>query len=425
MWQARSSRRLLLASLLATAAAVSLSAQQPSPHVFFDALVARADHYVSYSLRDKSQLDRYATNLPNESVLYEPSYDTEPNAQDAAKIVIPAFRPVPTAQLHTAIDTAALVVPLESPGGSTTSVSTSYNGKSRQLRIGDEVVITDPTDPFDRYTGILKLSKRGAYGTTAKSHPVGEPVYESNNSLRNQIRLPVGTSDGSTWFFTWDAYFTASYLNNGIGNFKAFQLSSPSNDIWFEPQTDFSGDGAPGFSPSNHVAVARFRSYNRVGGLLPWVGGYLGPGVTDNNPISPTAMSPQSARFLIHPNRWTRWFVRIRQQANDYDILDAWLADEQQGPVLVLNQIPVSVSSENGVSTIDKFYLEFNTSTVPLPAGRTTDFRDLVAYARNFVVLQDPPSDLGGLLQRPGATVPLPPPITRLRSPRNLRLAQP
>ncbi len=80
----------------------------------------------------------------------------------------------------------------------------------------------------------------------------------------------------------------------------------------------------------------------------------------------------------------------------------------------------MSVRQLNGVYTIDEFYLEFNTSTAFLPAGRTTDFRDLVAYARNVVILRDPPSDLTPFLVRPGATAALPKP-TGPPAPRNLR----
>jgi hypothetical protein len=86
----------------------------------------------------------------------------------------------------------------------------------------------------------------------------------------------------------------------------------------------------------------------------------------------------------------------------------------------VYNGVPVSVRNTNGVPTIDEFWVEFNTSTAYLPPGRTTDFRDLVAYVRNVVVLRDPPADVNPLLLRPGATASLPRPPGPA-APRNLR----
>ncbi len=160
------------------------------------------------------------------------------------------------------------------------------------------------------------------------------------NNLDNQVRVPVGSYDGASWLITWDGYFTDSYMNNGIGTFKAFQLSS-GRDIWVEPQVNFGGGTPrpPEYSPSVHVGVTGvIRSYNRVGGTADWAAGdgnTLGPLATDNSPLLPAGPSTTGPFFLLHPNRWTRWWIRIDQRANDYDLLDAWVADEQTGPVQV------------------------------------------------------------------------------------------
>ncbi|BCS33194.1 hypothetical protein TBR22_A24210 [Luteitalea sp. TBR-22] len=406
----------------------TLPAQSTSPHAYFDALVARPDHWKSYSLRSPGQLARpkdggfAASNSDPLSVTYDPGNDLDPHAQDAAKVVIPPFNLQSGTQLVKPINATSLTLDLADLDGDVTKVTTALNAKGDQIRVGSEIMVT-ATDvtPLDRATGIVKLSRRGAYGTQAMPHQPGERVHLSGNSLANQIRVPFESFDGATWFITWDAYFTDSFLNNGIGNFKAFQLSSDQS-IWLEPQTHF--DGAPlekpPFDPARHVAAAgRLRSYNNIGGPADWLlstGNQLGPGITDNNPVMPTV----NDFFIVYPNRWTRWWIRIEQRANDYDYVDLWMADEQVGPVQIYDRVPVSVRG----GRIDKFYVEFNTSTAQLPDGRLTDLRDLVAYVRNIVILRDPPKEIGAFLSRPGAG-PAVLPTARPQAPRNLRISSP
>ena len=421
---------LLLA--LATAVAV-LPAQNLSPHGYFESLVSRADHWRSYSLRSSAQLARpldggYAAgNDAPLSVTYSPSTDADPNAQDAAKVVITPFQVQPPTKLTTAISATAMTLPLSDLAGDVTKVITSFNSKGRQIKVDNEIMLlNEDVTPLDRATGLVTLSKRGAYGTLATSHAAGAGVAVGGNSLANQVRVPVASHDGATWFITWDAFFTDSFLNNGIGNYKAFQLSSK-DAIWLEPQINFGG-GKPrpaAYDPRLHIGVAgMFRSYSNVGGPAVWDPNLdaNGPGVTSNAPLEPAGpQAPEGPFFLVHPNRWTRWWVRIEQRANDYDILDAWIADEVTGPVQVHSGLRINVrpTRSGGPPTIDEFWVEFNTSTAFLPPERTMDFRDLVAYVRNIAILRNPPADVTPLLPRPGqsAIVPRPTP------PRNLRLS--
>lgn len=419
-----------VATGVVAACVASVPAQQAvPPHAYFESLVSRADHWRSFSLRSAAQLARpkdggYAnSNSGPLAVTYSPQTDPEPNKQDAAKVVIPPFQEEPVTKLASAVTSTALTLPMSDLGGDVTKVTTSFNAKGRQIKIGNEIIIIDTNvTPLDRSTGFVTVSQRGAYGTTAAAHSAGALVALGGNSLANQVRVPVDSHDGATWFFTWDAYFTDSYLDNGIGNFKAFQLSSDES-IWLEPQTHFDG-GSPrpaGYDPLAHVAVTgRIRSYNKLAGGAMYAAndenkvGYLGPGVTNNNPIQPNS----SEFFLLHPNRWTRWWIRIEQRANDYDIMDAWMADEQNDAVQVYSAIPVSVRTRNGVDSINSFYVEFNTSTGVLAPGRTKDFRDLVAYVRNIAILRNPPADVSALLVRPGATQAVP----RPSPPQNLKI---
>lgn len=406
-------------------AAVSLlPAQAPSPHAYFDSLVARADHWKSYSLRSAAQLARpkdggfAQSNSSPLAVTYNPGEDLDPHAQDAAKVVIPAFSLTSKSKLVAPISATDLTLRLSDLGGDVTKVATSLNAKGDQFRIGHEIVIA-ATDqyPLDRSTGILTLSQRGALGSVAVPHTPGELIYNSSNSLSNQVRVPFDSYDGATWVITWDAYFTDSYLNNGIGAFKAFQLSS-SKAIWLEPQVHFNGahvDKAR-FDPARHVGTAgQVRSYGATGGPTLYSqsdGNQNGPGMTHNQPVRPSV----NPFFVVNANRWTRWWIRIVQRANDYDSFDLWMADEQVGPVQIYANVPVSVRD----GKIDQFYVEFNTSTDALPPGRLTDLRDLVAYVRNIVILRDPPEDLSPFLARPGAG-PQVLPSPRPPAPRNLR----
>jgi hypothetical protein len=65
----------------------------------------------------------------------------------------------------------------------------------------------------DNATNKLTVVARGVDGTTASSHAAGAAVRYNTNSLPSQVLLPLGTTDGSTYLFTWDAYWTNSYLN--------------------------------------------------------------------------------------------------------------------------------------------------------------------------------------------------------------------
>jgi hypothetical protein len=407
------------------AGAVALVPAQTSPHAYFEALVARADHWKSYSLRSAAQLARpadggYAASNSNPLVItYDPAGDDDLHAQDAAKVVIGPFALQSSTKLVAPVGPSDLTLRLSDLAGDVTKVTTAINAKGDQIKVGSEIMITTlDRYPLDRATGVLLLSQRGAYGTTAVPHSAGETVHLSGNSISNQVRVPFDSYDGATWFITWDAYFTDSYLNNGIGAFKAFQLES-SKSIWLEPQVHFNGAHVDKslFDPAVHVATAgQVRSYNSLRGPANFAestGNQLGPVVTNNEPVRPN----QNGFLVVYPNRWVRWWIRIRQRAYDYDLFDMWMADEQTGPVQIYANIPVSVRD----GRIDKFWVEFNTSTDELPPGRLTDFRALVAYVRNIAILRDPPEDLSAFLVRPGAGPKLLP-VPRPPAPRNLRL---
>jgi hypothetical protein len=374
-------------------------------NAYFEALVARADHWKSYSLRDTQQLNfknlggysvESSTSGANLWVTYDPT-------MDAAKVVIPPFMPGCT--LTSAVSASDTTIPISC------AINGYWNGGTkRAVRVDGEIMaIIPPTT-----TGNFLTVQRGSFGTVATPHGSGANAQWNTNSLQSQVRVPLGTSDGNSYFFTWDALWTDSYLLSGLTNHKAFQFGS--DGIWFEPQTGFDGAKKEGFSQANAVAVSTARTYNWIGGPADWSqtdGNAAGPGVTLADPINPRLTMP-----TIYPNRWTRFWVRIDQRANNYELVSMWFADEQQAPMQIYKDLLLSVRPK--VNTVQDFWLEFNTSTDSYVRGPGQ--RNFVSYVRNFVALRNT-ADITSLLLRPSAGVPLPggpPPVPT--APGNLRI---
>lgn len=315
-----------------TAAAAAAS----DPHAYFDALVARSDHWKSYSLRSQAQLTYKndggystlaTTSIPNTLwINYDYEGDTDPNKQDAAKVVIP-------------------------------------------------------------------------------------DLGFASSSVRSGVLLPLNTVDGNTYLFTWDTFWTSSYLNSGLTNHKAFNFMSGGRSlgqIWLETQTNYNGGFAAGFNPATDVGAITERFY------------YLsGPNVTQNggDPLLPLA----NPTLIIKPNTWVRFWVQYQQIAGGFDLMSMWVADENVNPIQIYNQLQLNTRPFNGVDTIQGFLVEFNTSDDTDVRTGEREGLDFVAYVRNFVALIDVASP-DSLLLRPSPTAPLPPvgPV----APANLRIVR-
>lgn len=275
-------------------------------HAYFEALAARPQCQKAYSLRDQAQLLQYRNNrnLPP-AVTYDPANDTDPNRQDAAKIVIPNTR---------------------------------------------------------------------------------------NNSLPNQVRLPIGTEDGNTYLITWDAYYTDTFrqARTGVASHKNWQLSGSEDNIFFETRARYDGGSTsniggrpPSFNKATDVASGDWRTYNST--LI----GASGSNVTQIQPLY-----PQKNWFIIKPNTWTRHWIFIDQRAAGLDPVSTWMADENNDAKLMLDQLTIAVPG----GSISKFWIEFNASNDIVPTGRVP----MVAYARNIVVLKNIALvDVPSILQRP------------------------
>jgi hypothetical protein len=389
---------LVVGAVLLAGRHASLAAGDP--HAYFKALVARSDFHKGYSLRPvagqpvtsvdyASQLLQrnrggYAScNVCDLWITYDPASDSDPEAQDAAKVVIPAFywhnvKPL----LGAAVSSSATTLSITSSGTLPSAFRSPH-----VIRIDDEIMAI--------VSGTTSMTvTRGQFGTTPAAHAAGAKVWINTNTVPNAWRGPVGTSDGHTYLFTWDSYWTQSYRNSGLTNHKTFNLIS--SGIWLEPGSKYASKLAD-FDPAVHVAELNVRGY-----------GTLGPGVTNQQPITPRV------NFLIKRGVWTRYWVRIEQRANDWDIMDMWIADETSGPLRVYTGIPLQV--QNG--TIEEFYVEWNTSTDEHVRG---DLRDFVSYNRNIVVLRDP-ANVEDLLQRPLAGQA--PPAGKPSAPRNVRIVR-
>jgi hypothetical protein len=398
-------------------------AAAPDPHAYFNTLVARKDFFKGYSLRPQPgapvtsphyerQLDgprEGGYNTTNDAVKYV-TYDA---AADAARVLIPGWLARTTlAEGINATDTK--VTPAAWEGWVV----------NKQIKIDDEIMVITAVDSSKISPRTFTVS-RAQYGTSAVRHAAGATIVSGANSLPNRLGLPLGTEDGHTYVFTWDVLFTSSFVNTGLAGNKTFQFTSGGDNIWLEIKTRMDGGHRgwkpAGFDPKVHVASIDVRSYNNLRGVADWRatdGDQIGPGVVTNN----TPLLPMAGTFSIYPNRWTRYWVRIEQRANDYDYFDLWVADESQEPVQIYSRIPISVRPPD--FSIKKFWVQFNDSQAITTPERTTDWRDLVAYVRNLAAIRYS-GDMSSLLLRPltGA----PPPVTSARTPGrpgNLRIVR-
>jgi hypothetical protein len=411
---------IFAASILTVLPPKAAKVQAVGPNDYFDALISRPDFWKGYSLRpqagagstspfyEKQLLQRNQGGFADCNscplyITYNPAQDTDPNRQDAAKVVIPPFSPTATTTLPANMSTTDTTIKFAVTAGT----FSLFTIKNKAIKIDNEVMNITGSDSVNQ---IVTVS-RGYLGTIPTNHGLGANIYLTTNSIGNSVWLPLATADSNTYFFSWDGYWTDSYLNSGLTNHKTYNFISKT--IWFEPNTNFAGGEVaavrpPNFNKSTDVAAYQARSYNFLGGNADWSltnGRYLGPEATGNEPLR-----PQLNTFIIKPNRWVRFWVKIEQRANDYDYMDGWIADELNDPVQIWSRIPLSVVPDSSPPfSIQNFVLEYNTSTDTYVRG---DMRNLVSYVKNFVALKNP-GDINPLLLRPisgGVPSPLPPP---------------
>jgi hypothetical protein len=184
-------------------------------------------------------------------------------------------------------------------------------------------------------------------------------VDTSSNSLTNQVRLPIPAYSGSL-LVQWDAWMGTEFRQSisGIPTYKHFQLASGGN-IWTEVRSRFSA------ATSGNVALVDLRYYG-----IPGPGFFVG---------GMDALSPMVGSFHTAPEVWTRYWMFLKPAGSYYE-LSLWVADVNRDPVLILDR--ALVQPKSGYRW-DSFWLEYNTSTDLVKAGRP----DLISYARNLVML--------------------------------------
>jgi hypothetical protein len=376
------------------------------PNAYFNALVARADHWTSNSLRSQSLIDSVSSVKPNSWVTYDAT-------QDAAKATIPPFMDVGLRIASVGSDRVTFNRAL-------TTAEKNLFIQYRGLRIDNEVVTVMRWYTFGEQfpDDSSVLVARGQFGTAAAPHATGATALISQNNLLSYLNVPLGTEDGRRYLFTWDVRYDSSYLGTDIHpsavGHKEFQFTSGNRSgVWLETRIrpdGIDGMGKVGLDRSQFVALIDSRYYGNEWGSAVRM---------------PDPLQPQSARFYVRANKWTRFWWLVDQRANDYDLVTLWVADEDTNPVKIFNALPIN--TQGTTPSIRSWWLEQNTS-YDLYRGAT---RDLVSYVRNFIALRDP-GDVSPLLVRPLAGLPGSAPVdsppttsTGPAPPTNVRIVQP
>jgi hypothetical protein len=435
---------------------ILVSAIATGQHAYFEALRLRPDWWKGYSLRPQAGVTS-ATNPYYEKQLnaanngglhakdcvpatadaraiYDYANDTDPHRQDAAKVNIPSFQQVGTCEGHT------LTAPLSASAAGaadvvflTDTTSTYQSLNTRQLLIDNEIMKfrictaaeggTYPTGAYWRVDAQNKLCvTRGEYGTTAAAHSIGAVAKLSGNALVNYLEPHIDSVDGYTYLITWDAYFTDSYLkfswDQGSKSFQITQGSGNDNKE-FEPKVRYDCRnganvqvvGCTKGQQVGAVAARIYNSFNPASGPSVWSetnGNLVYPG--EFTSVSADAY-PQDGNFIIRANVWTRWWIRVRQKANDFDVLSMWVADENTEPSLIFDEVRISVSGtlDPARQEMDKFQFALGNSSTEFKRGfdASGNLFDFISYFRNWAVLRwthaAEPADLAaeGLMAKP------------------------
>lgn len=190
------------------------------------------------------------------------------------------------------------------------------------------------------------------------------------NSLPNYLAFPFGSEEGHTYAVVFDAWFGAECLpsNTGLQNWKTWQFTYPRTEggrdtIWAEIQTHFDR------ATAGNVGQVRMRQYSS----------------TPLDANDGTGSVPKLADFQIAPETWTRYVVLLEVPAfGSGDVLiSLWVCDKTRPPVQVQARTPWR---RDAPGRIEKFWLEFNTSTDAVAPTRGP----LTIYHSSVAILRDP-----------------------------------
>ncbi len=361
--------------------------------------------------------------------------DSNPERQDAMKVMFPPFVPTSTTALASAIDATTTSIPVTVPGGF---------GYNQAFRVCNEVMVS--TRAHTTTETLISVS-RGQFGTTAAPCGINSPIYKGTLDSPMHFDMPINTKPGThNYLYTWDYYFASSFV--GLANdYKAIYMysGSPSfaGNSWLLPEYLMGGARAEyrpaGYNETDYIGVAAFRKTTGI----PCFPTYCPNGLyselpTGVNidfagpPVTVTGSFPQpSTPFGYKHNKWIRIFMEIEQRTDDWDYVTIWLTDEDPTtPVVkVWNRLPFALpdgklaASDGTPDNIDRLDITWDTSANGVQRGPSCNLATYVIgdyndpncvhtlYFKNFVVLEDP-TDIDTLVQnKPGAsTVIMPPP---------------
>jgi hypothetical protein len=374
---------------------------------------------------------------PGLSVFYDFDGDTHPQKQDAAKLLIETYTDPsmcdPGYLLTNTIDADDITL-FTSPVNS----GTFGPPGQRSIRIDNEAMMirsctaaeggTAQGHGFIAATGMVCVT-RGAYGTTPAAHTAGAQIKKSNNAMNPYLHISLGKvvgascvtcpTDGHTYLISWDEFYTDSYLIVKTYNAasKTYQLQNgggTSNGKLWETRLRFDGAQsnaslpAVGWNPATDVAAIDVRPYNSTyGGIDTW--SLTNGNTMGNNGIigcGGSCLNNQVGQFIVKPNTWVRFWIKIVQQANDFDLISLYVADENNDAVTIFSNIKMSVSASLQSAHQTMRYFDFEKQDSLEANGRGQLDYDLVSYARNWFMLEwthaaAPDLAAAGLLARP------------------------
>ena len=306
-------------------------------HAYYDALITDPSCFKAYSLRPLAGQTtpitttvgvadcahgRWVDQIPEGSSAplfdyqtYDFAGDTDAQKQDAMKVVIPVFDAIGFWDADGGNKADAHIV--GAINDTTTTITLSRGGQNfennKSWLIGgpwpDGEIVTQTAR-----VGDVATVKRGQFGTTAISHLDGATVQRANNTIHDGTRRFQIRTDGSesaVYLYTWDTYWTDSYVNTGIDAHKLAQISTWKDDQQFiEFKPIYRGISNANFNLATDVAAITTRWYTQS-----FTAGFFSePG----SPIRDESNNPTYG-FLVKPATWYRvWYLVEANSESDH-----------------------------------------------------------------------------------------------------------
>lgn len=239
---------------------------------------------------------------------------------------------------------------------------------------GEIVRVGVPTGTSPNWN--IPVTVRGWEETNASAHTTGAKILPIADKLFSQVWLPVGGTEGHTYFVTWDAWFPPDLAFSVQGH-------SFAGKMW-------------NFCDGDSVNIQGRVDTNEItGGTLGKAGwlelhhGTTGPN-TDTDPshsqIRVGGVLP--TRFNLDHSKWVRHFFFIDMKVADpsWYTLYWWMADEDQDAQSIIAAAKIDDAFDN---TFGIVRFEFDSSRVRLDEGEAVIKDPRYTYVRNYVVLED------------------------------------